>query len=130
VRAVVETKSGTYAVDLEDETVESWDDALPARPPVTTPLPRVLDADSSGSTVIAVVDAKPPLLVSYDAGITWNDSGRGLPALRAAAIAQDDPDLVVAAARNHLYLSRDGGRFWAALAVELPQIRALRLVDP
>jgi hypothetical protein len=130
VRAVVETESGSYAVDLDDETVEPWDDELPDRPAVTTPLPRVLDADASGSTVVAVVDAKPPLLVSHDAGTTWNDSGRGLPALRAAAIADDDPDLVVTAARNRLYLSRDGGRFWAALAVELPEICALRLVDP
>ena len=127
--AIVETELGTFAVDVEDETVEPWDDDLPAREPVSTPLPRVLDADASGSTVVAVVDAKPPLLVSHDAGTTWNESGRGLPALRAVAVGGDDPDLVVAAARNRLYLSRDGGRFWTALAVELPEIRALRLVD-
>jgi photosystem II stability/assembly factor-like uncharacterized protein len=130
MRAVVETTSGTFAVELEDETIEPWDDELPARETVATPLPRVLDADAFGSTVVAVVDAKPPLLVSHDAGTTWNESGRGLPALRAVAVAGDNPDFVAAAARNRLYLSRDGGRFWTALAVELPEIRALRLVDP
>jgi hypothetical protein len=43
----------------------------------------------------------------------------------AVAIADDDPDLAVFAARNRLYVSRDGGVFWSALGVELPEIRAL-----
>jgi hypothetical protein len=41
------------------------------------------------------------------------------------AVAEGNPDLVLFAARNRLYLSRDGGRFWASLAPELPEIRAL-----
>jgi hypothetical protein len=77
--------------------------------------------------VVAVVDAKPPLLVSHDAGTTWRDSGRGLPAVRAVAIDDLDPDVVVLATRNRLYLSRDGGLFWTALAVELPEIETLAL---
>ena len=47
------------------------------------------------------------------------------PPGRAVAIHPDDPDLVLFAARNRLYLSRDGGRFWAALAPELPEIAAV-----
>jgi len=43
------------------------------------------------------------------------------------AIAQDDPDFVVYAARNRLYLSTDGGRFWRSLAPELPEIEAVEL---
>jgi hypothetical protein len=43
------------------------------------------------------------------------------------ALAADDPDLVVYAARNRLYVSRDGGRFWQALAPELPEIVAVDL---
>ena len=39
----------------------------------------------------------------------------------------DDPDVVVYATRNRLYLSRDGGRFWHGLALELPEIEALSL---
>ena len=77
--------------------------------------------------MVAVVDAKPPLLVSHDAGTTWRDSGRGLPALQTVAIDDFDPDIVVVATRNRLYLSRDGGLFWTALAVELPEINALAL---
>jgi photosystem II stability/assembly factor-like uncharacterized protein len=80
-----------------------------------------------GATLVAVVDAKPPLLVSRDAGVTWSESGRGLPGGRAVAIAADDPDTILYAARNRLYLSQDGGRFWRALAVELPEIDALEL---
>jgi hypothetical protein len=43
------------------------------------------------------------------------------------ALAEDDPDLVVYAARNRLYVSRDGGRFWQALTPELPEIVAVAL---
>ncbi len=127
--AHVQTADGLVVVDLEDETVVELDAARtiePAeRPPVS--LPRVVDAAAAGSTVIAVVDAKPPLMVSHDAGRTWRDSGRGLPAGRAVAISIDDPDVVLYAARNRLYLSRDGGKFWSSLALELPEILGLSL---
>ena len=52
-------------------------------------------AAAAGSTVVAVVDTKLPLLVSYDAGATWRESGRGLPAGRAVASAEDAPAVVV-----------------------------------
>ena len=87
----------------------------------------MLAAAAAGSTVVAVVDRKPPLLVSYDAGSTWSDSGRGLPAGRAVAISETDPDFVVYAGRNRLFVSRNGGRFWSALEAELPEIEALEL---
>ena len=127
--AHVQTADGLAVVDLEDETVLELDPAgaiePPERPQVS--LPRVVDAAAAGSTVIAVVDAKPPLMVSYDAGRTWRDAGRGLPPGRAVAISADDPDAVLYAARNRLYLSRDGGRFWRGLALELPEIQGLSL---
>ena len=41
--------------------------------------------------------------------------------------AQDDPDLLVYAGRNLLYVSHDGGVFWTALALELPEIEGLEL---
>jgi photosystem II stability/assembly factor-like uncharacterized protein len=82
----------------------------------------VIAAAAAGATVVAVVDTKPPLLVSHDAGVTWRQSGRGLPAGRAVAIAEEHPDVIVYAARNRLYLTRDGGVFWTALTVELPEI--------
>ena len=53
--------------------------------------------------------------------------GRGLPPGRAVAVAEDDPDTLVYAARNRLYVSRDGGIFWNALEVELPEIEAVAL---
>jgi hypothetical protein len=43
------------------------------------------------------------------------------------AIAEDDPDIAVYAARNRLYVTRDGGVFWTALAVELPEIVSVEL---
>ena len=102
-------------------------DARVERGAVETGLPLVVAAARSGSTVIAVVDRRPPLAISNDAGRTWREAGGGLPAGRAIAIAGDDPDYVLYAARNRLYLSEDGGRFWRALAPELPEIEAVAL---
>jgi hypothetical protein len=122
----VQTVDGVVDVDLDEEEVLGLDadERLEPRPAVPLSLPRVVAAAEAGSTVVAVVDTKPPLLVSHDAGRTWRDSGRGLPRGRAVAIA-DDPDVVVYATRNRLFVSRDGGRFWHGLAVELPEIEAL-----
>jgi hypothetical protein len=126
VIALVGTVNGTFAVDLETEDVEPDEPFTPAPRPLLN-LPRLVAAAAAGSTVVAVVDAKPPLLVSHDAGTTWRDSGRGLPEGRAVAIDDLDPDVVVFATRNRLYLSRDGGIFWTSLSVELPEIQSLAL---
>ena len=127
MRVVVGTVDGVYLVDLEDETIMPLDadEEPPPRAPVEISLPLLVDAAASGSTVVAVVDRRPPLVVSHDAGRTWREAGGGLPRGRAVAIAEDAPDLVLYAARNRLYVSRDGGRFWQGLAVELPEIEAL-----
>jgi hypothetical protein len=122
VIALVASVDGTFAVDLEDGTVHSADPFEPADEPELK-LPRLIAAASLGPTVVAVVAAKPPLLLSYDGGSTWRASGRGLPPGRAVAIAGDDPDTILYAARNRLFLSRDGGVFWTAVAGELPEIR-------
>jgi hypothetical protein len=126
VIALVGTVDGPFAVDLDTAEVEPDEPFTPAPVPPLN-LPRVVAAAASGSTIVAVVDAKPPLLVSHDAGTTWRDSGRGLPLGRAVAIDDLDPDVVVFAARNRLYLSRDGGLFWTSLPVELPEIESLAL---
>jgi hypothetical protein len=127
--AVVVTVGGTFGVDLEtDEVLPSADRPERVAQPVLN-LPRLVAAAASGSTVIAVIDTKPPLAISHDAGITWRESGRGLPPGRAVAISDDDPDVAVYAARNRLFVTRDGGMFWTALAVELPEIVALALRD-
>jgi hypothetical protein len=122
MKVLISTVAGTFSVDLETDDVEPWDGELelPAAPVLN--LPRVVAAAAAGATVVAVVNAKPPLLVSYDTGSTWRESGRGLPGGRAVAISEDDPDLIVYAARNRLFLSRNGGIFWTSLAVELPEI--------
>ena len=125
--AVASTAHGAFAVDLETGEVEPCDDTPAPPPEPILNLPRVVAAAAAGSTIAAVVDAKPPLLVSHDAGVTWRDSGRGLPAGRAVAISAADPDLIVYAARNRLYLSRNGGRFWSGLDAELPEITAVEL---
>ena len=80
-----------------------------------------LDVDARGSTVVLLVDRRPPLLVSHDGGQTWSERGAGLPAGRAVALGES-PDHVLYAARNRLYVSGDGGRFWRVLSVELPEI--------
>jgi photosystem II stability/assembly factor-like uncharacterized protein len=74
---------------------------------------------------VAVVNRRPPLAVSYDAGRTWNEAGGGLPKGITVAIDEDNPDRILYAARNRLYLSTDGGRFWRALVPELPEIESV-----
>jgi photosystem II stability/assembly factor-like uncharacterized protein len=95
-------------------------------PQVAVELPRVVAAAASGSTVVAVVDRRPPLAISNDAGRTWREAGGGLPPGFAIAVHDDDPDLMLFAARSRLYLSENGGIFWRALVPELPDIEAVR----
>jgi hypothetical protein len=131
VRALIATALGVLVVDLESEEVleDEVADELPPSPDVELPLPRVVAAARHGSTVIAVVDRRPPVVVSHDAGITWRETGAGLPPGRAVAIAPHDPDVVLFAGAERLYLSHDGGRFWEALALELPDITAVCFED-
>jgi len=125
VNVVAVTVDGAFLVDLDDGTALPFSgEAAGAAEPVLN-LPRVVGAAAAGATVVAVVDAKPPLMVSHDGGLTWRASGRGLPPGRAVAVCGDDPDLVVFAARNRLYVSRDGGVFWTALPLELPELVAV-----
>lgn len=125
MRALVHTVDGVFEVDLDEEVVLGLADVAVVPEPVDVGLPRVVGAARCGSTVIAVLDRRPPLAVSNDAGRTWREAGGGLPAGFAVAIADDNPDYVVYAARNRLYLSEDGGRFWRSLSPELPEIQAV-----
>jgi photosystem II stability/assembly factor-like uncharacterized protein len=89
----------------------------------------VVGAAAVGSTIVAVVDRKPPLAISNDAGSTWREAGGGLPPGFAVAIHDDNPDVMLYAARNRLYLSENGGTFWRALVPELPEIEAVAFLD-
>ena len=127
--AAVETVDGVLLVDVEAETLLGPGDELP---PVQRPhveLPRVVAAAATGSTVIAVIDRRPPLAISNDAGRTWREAGGGLPAGFAVAVHEDDPDRMLFAARNWLYVSTNGGTFWRRLEPELPDVVAVAWLD-
>ena len=123
--AYVRTVEGVLELDVEaEEVLGEVAIAVDAeRPPLE--LPRLVAAAAAGSLEVAVVDRRPPLLVSADAGATWREAGGGLPPGFAVAIDPGDPDRVLYAARNRIYLSTDGARFWRALAPELPDIEAV-----
>jgi hypothetical protein len=124
VNAAVRTAAGTYLVDLETEDIlGTGEDFEP--PAVTVELPRVVAAAAEGATIVAVVDRRPPLAISHDAGSTWQEAGGGLPPGFAVAISEDNPDVMLFGARNRLYLSENGGIFWRALVPELPDITAV-----
>lgn len=127
MRAHVRTVDGVFEVDLEEELVLGPSSEVVEPQDVSLTLPLVVAAAAEGSTVIAVVDRRPPLAISHDAGRTWREAGGGLPPGRAVAIDPNDPDHVLYAARNRLYESRNGGVFWQALTPELPEIEALAL---
>ena len=123
--ARVRTAAGTYELDLElEEVVGDGEEFQPER--VDVELPRVVATAAAGATVVAVVDRRPPLAISNDAGRTWREAGGGLPPGFAVAVNPDNPDLMLFAARNRLYLSENGGIFWRALVPELPDIDAVR----
>jgi hypothetical protein len=124
VTAAVRTSSGTYVVDVEgEEVMGSGDDFEPPR--IAVELPRVVAAAAAGATVVAVVDRRPPLAISNDAGRTWREAGGGLPAGFAVAIDENDPDVMLFAGRNRLYLSENGGIFWRVLVPEFREIEAV-----
>ena len=128
MKAVVQTEYGAFEVDLDTEEVEPAGSVeVRGSEPLSLSLPRVLASAAAGSTIVAVVDRKPPLVVSHDAGITWREAGGGLPPGTAVTVAEDNPDLIVYASRNRLHVSTNGGVFWRALAVELPAIEAVAL---
>ena len=108
MRALVETVDGLFEVDLELEEVIDFDPdgSLPRLEPLELPLPGVVAADASGSTMVAVVDRRPPARGLLRRRHDLARDRRRPPAGRAVAIAADDPDLVLFAARNRLYLSR------------------------
>lgn len=125
--AAVRTASGTYVVDVEAEEVIGPGDQFES-PRVAVELPRVVAAAAAGATVVAVVDRRPPLAISNDAGRTWREAGGGLPAGFAVAIDEDNPDVMLFAGRNRLYLSENGGIFWRVLVPEFPEIEAVTFI--
>ena len=119
MEALVATAFGCFRVDLESEEAELTDDDPPVAEEVEVSLPLVVAAARVGSRIVAVVDRRPPLLLSDDAGLTWREAGGGLPAGVAIAIDEDDPDTMLYASESRLFVSEDGGLFWRSLPPEL-----------
>ena len=131
MKLAVETAEGVYTVDAETEQVV---DFVPGAELSQTPQPRVelpllVAAAAEGSTVVAVLDRRPPLAVSHDAGSSWHEAGGGLPPGKAIAIAEGDPDRIAYAATHRVYVSQDGGRFWRSLEPELPEIERVAWLE-
>jgi hypothetical protein len=126
-RVLVETAFGIATVDVEEDELVSLEPGEPLARPVVEglTLPRLVAADAHGSRIVAVLDLKPPLVVSDDAGATWREAGGGLPPGRDVAIASQHPDFVLYASETRVFVSRDGGRFWQALQPELEGIGAV-----
>jgi hypothetical protein len=120
--AAVDTAEGVFLLDVEAEEPLGPGTELPAVDAPHVALPRVVATAGAGATIVALLDRRPPLAISHDGGATWRESGGGLPAGFAVAIAEDEPDRMLYAARNRLYVSLDGGVFWRSLPFELPDI--------
>ena len=88
-----------------------------ARPRPSLNLPRVVAAAAAGSTVVAVVDAKPPLLVSHDAGVDLARV-RPRPARRDGRSRSPTTTPTCSSTRRATGSTcrANGGRFWSALA--------------
>ena len=125
MEALVATALGCVRVDLDDGEAVLVDDEPPEPQAVELSLPLVVTAHQAGPRIAAVVERRPPLLLSDDGGLTWREAGGGLPAGAAIAIAEDDPDLLLYASEARLYVSEDGGLFWRSLPPELIGITAV-----
>jgi hypothetical protein len=133
--ALAECEDALYVIevgasgDADELTERRPGEVLPPRPRPVELVPRfvsssLVDVDALGGTIVVAVDARPPLLVSRDGGSTWSERGSGLPRCTCVALGET-PDDVLYGARNRLYVSSDGATFWRAVAVELPEIRAI-----
>jgi hypothetical protein len=129
VIAAVGTVEGVVLVDVENEERLGSGTELPVVDVPHVDLPRVVAAARTGATIACVVERRPPLAISRDGGATWTEAGGGLPAGFAIAIAEDEPDRMLYAARNRLYLSINGGVFWRSLPFELPDIEGIGWLD-
>jgi hypothetical protein len=127
--AAVRTVEGVVLLDVEEETVLGPGESVPEAETPKVGLPRVVAAAQNGATIVAIVERRPPLAISRDGGATWNEYGGGLLPGFAIAIADDDPDRMLYAARNRLYLSVNGGIFWRSLRFELPDVLAVGWID-
>jgi len=129
VIAAAATVEGVVLVDVESEELLGTGADLPVVDVPHVDLPRVVAAARAGATIACVVERRPPLAISRDGGATWTEAGGGLPAGFAIAIAEDEPDRMLYAGRNRLYLSSNGGVFWRSLALELPDIEGIAWLD-
>jgi len=127
--AAVQTVEGVLLVDVEEELVLGPGSELPEVDAPRVALPRVVAAAGAGSTVVALLDRRPPLAISHDGGATWREAGGGLPPGFAVAVADDEPDRMLYAARNRLYVSGNGGVFWRSLPFELPDVLGVAWID-
>lgn len=127
--AAVKTVDGVLLLDVEEETILGPGETVPEGVQPEVAFPRVVAAAQNGATIVAIVDRRPPLAISRDGGATWTEYGGGLLPGFAVSIADDDPDRILYASRNRLYLSVNGGVFWRALLYELPDILAVGWID-
>jgi hypothetical protein len=125
MNVAVETTEGVYTIDTDTEEVVDFvaGAEFSETPEPRVELPLLVAAAREGSTVVAILDRRPPLAISHDAGSSWREAGGGLPPGRALAIAESNPDLIAYVTEHRVYVSRDGGRFWRSLEPELPEIR-------
>lgn len=123
--ALVATSLGCAVVDLETGAAELVDDEPPTSGTAGVSLPLLIAADQAGERVAAVVDRRPPLVLSNDGGQTWDEAGGGLPPGTAVAIHPRNHDLLLFSSESRLFVSENGGRFWRALDLELIGITAV-----
>lgn len=118
---------GVARFDVDESTWELVEEDLAPAEVNDVGLPLVVATARCGARIVALLDRRPPLALSDDAGTTWAEAGSGLPAGAAVAISSEHPDDLVYASETRVFVSRDGGRFWSALPSELEGITAVAI---
>jgi len=127
---LVDSASGLHAIEIHDDGREVADARPGARMPPRDREPELApqwarssltDVDAHGSTVVLLLERRPPVLVSYDGGASWLERAAGVSPGVAIALG-NSPDHVAMATTSRLYVSLDGGQFWRSLNTELDGI--------
>ena len=92
---------------------------------------RLVYVGAGTSGRLGVLDASecPPTFSSPPGQVVGVIAGGPSALTRSAEGAEDDPDRMLYAARNRLYVSANGGVFWRSLPFELPDIDSVAWID-
>jgi len=116
-------------VHLTTDGGKTWNDVTPATISAWQKISLIEAGHFDSNTAYAAVntlrmdDLRPHILATHDAGKTWTEIVKGIPAGQIVNAVREDPErkgLLVAGAEKGVYASFDDGANWESLRLNLP----------